>query len=792
MVRSKTDRTRRFIYHNFLDVMRILFWKCLLLVFAGNVFGQTVTFTVRVYDEVHDVPLSLARVELRRGEIVVARRITNPAGIAVFNDVAEGSYVVTIRYVSYTTFTDSVLIDSAHVWLDAKLVEEEHQDVIVVADGMPQITAVDIQTGNQVFEAETYHAAPSSRITSLIQQNLAGAARATTGEVHIRGQHGEFTYLVDGIPVPLGVFGGLNEVVDPKVIDRAVFHTGGFAAEYGGQMAGIVDLQNRVPSGHFHLDAETYVGSYLTDDNAGDNIGAFKAINSNGASLAVSDHLDAFGYFVSASRQETDRRIDPPLEYLSHDHGFDYFLYGKFDYLLSDRDYLTLNLNWGRTYTQIPFDSLEQGIVDDRQKTTNAFQGLSYFHTISTEPDGQSDLFAGIYSRQGALAFLPGAINEPFFYFASDTVTPYVLAEDRSFMTLGLRSKYTKRFSHELSMAAGLQIEAVTGKEHFTSRDSAGNSGPEIISDFKGSDFGAFLQAEWHPLEWTRFDLGVRYDQHIAPDVEVQRQLSPRIRWNFLIGEATNAYLYYGKLLMPTNIEGLRTLASNVGSLGEATLAERDDLYEAAFTHSFSFGMTGKFAYFHKLASPGLDDESLGSSAIRTPVNIETVTTDGLELALSYHHPTLPFSMLSNIAVIHAYGSGKISGGFLDIDEVGEASDLDHDQRLSVVLSANYQPKNWFVNVAANYGSGLTNGNPDNITFGTGLFDFNQRAHVTPAWIINLSGGYTFQLSGRTSLETSVYITNVFDHSHLLKGIYFSGAAWEERRNVIFKINWDF
>jgi len=61
-----------------------------------------------------------------------------------------------------------------------------------------------------------------------------GAARAPTGEVHIRGHHGEFTYYVDGIPVPLGVFGGLNEVVDPKAIDRATFITGGFAAEYGG------------------------------------------------------------------------------------------------------------------------------------------------------------------------------------------------------------------------------------------------------------------------------------------------------------------------------------------------------------------------------------------------------------------------------------------------------------------------------------------------------------------------------------------------------------------------------
>jgi len=769
--------------------MRILQFAVILVFafFAERLFAESVSFTVSVVDSVHAVPLSLARIELRRGTMIVARRATNPAGIAAFNDIAEGWYRITIRYVSYTMYSDSILIDSAHRSLHIALLEEEHQGFTVVGESMPQISTVDVQSGNQIFESETYHAAPSARMTDLIQQNLAGAARATTGEVHIRGQHGEFTYYVDGIPIPLGVFGGLNEVVDPKVIDRATFFTGGFPAEYGGQMAGIIDLQNRVPSGHFHLDAQSYIGSYLASEDAGDKVGTLKALNSNGVSLAASDHLGPFGYFVSASRQETDRRVDPPLPYLSHDHGFDYFLYGKFDYLLSDRDYLTLNLNWGRTFTQIPFDTAAQGIVDDRQKTTNAFQGLSFFHTISSAADKESDLFVGLYSRQGDLEFLPGAINEPNFFFAGDTI-PYVLAEDRSFTTLGVRSKYSKQFSHEVKLASGFELEAVRGEEHFIARTDIGDPGPEPRSKFNGSDFGAFIQAELHPLEWTRFDLGVRYDQHIAPDLELQRQLSPRIRWSFLIGEATNAYLYYGKLFMPTNIEGLRTIASNVGTVGEATLPERDDLYEAAFVHSFDFGISGKLSYFHKLAKPGLDDETLGSSAIKTPVNIETVTTDGVELALSYYHPMLPLSLISNVAMTHAYGTGKISGGFLEFDELGEAGDLDHDQRLSVVLSANYQPNDWFVNVAANYGSGLTNGNPDRIEFGKGLLDFNERAHVTPAWILNLSCGYTIHLSERITLEPSLYITNLFDHNHLLKGVYFSGAAWEERRNVVFKL----
>ncbi len=139
------------------------------------------------------------------------------------------------------------------------------------------------------------------------------APRLTT--VHVRGMHGEYTYYIDDIPIPLGVFGGLNEIVDPKVVDRATFLTGGFPAEYGGQTAAIIDMQTRVPSGRFHLDASTFGGSYLTSgDNIGDRVGMLKALNSNGQSISLSKHVGNLGFFLSGSRQETDRRIDQPVE----------------------------------------------------------------------------------------------------------------------------------------------------------------------------------------------------------------------------------------------------------------------------------------------------------------------------------------------------------------------------------------------------------------------------------------------------------------------------------------------
>ncbi|MFZ1979311.1 MAG: TonB-dependent receptor, partial [Bacteroidota bacterium] len=747
---------------------------------SGNERG--IQWKVAVSDSSGNTPIELARVVLKRNGKFISEEVTSPAGQARFRDIAPGSYAVQAWFVGYKTFTDTIVIDNDHSTYQIFLRSQGNSEKDVEVVGMRElaVSSINLNTGNQVFESETFHPTPTAQMTNLVQENILGAARAPTGEVHIRGQHGEFTYYVDGLPVPLGVFGGLNDVVDQKVIDRATFITGGFSAEYGGQNAAIIDLQNRVPTGAFHLDASTYVGSYLVSDPSeeSERVGPFRALNSDGQALSMSDHVGNLGFFISGSRQETDRRIDQPVEQLFHDHGQDYFLYGKADYILSDVDYITTNLNFGRTNTQIPFDSVEQ-IANDMQTTTNSFQTLSYYRTLNADADRESNFFAGVYAREGGLIYSPGSNDPALSQFVGDT-NRYLIGENRSFTTLGIRSTFDKRISHEFMYKAGFNFSATTGVENFTSHDSAGNTGPSLVTDFSGSDFGLFLQAEWHPMEWTSFELGTRYDQHIAPDMPLQSQISPRIRWNFLMDEDNTAYLYYGRMFMPTNIEGLKSIAVNFNGSNVAlvpTLAERDDFYEAVYTHLFVFGLRSKADVFYKYATPGVDDQTIGSSAIKTPVNIAQVRTTGIELGLSYSDPVIPFSGYMNTSIIHAYGTGLISGGFLPLDSDGPATDLDHDQRLSIVTGLNYQPQDWFANLVAIYGSGLTNGNA--ISFGTGLFDFNQAAHTTPSWIFNIGGGYTFHLTGGATLEPSIYVTNLLDHEHLIKGAYFSAASFE-------------
>jgi hypothetical protein len=99
-------------------------------------------------------------------------------------------------------------------------------NTVEVSAAAPSV--VDVRSGDQTFQASQYHGAPTTTTSQILQQSISGAARAPTGEVHIRGQHAEYTYYVDGVPVSSGVSGSLNELFDPAIISHIDFKTGGW------------------------------------------------------------------------------------------------------------------------------------------------------------------------------------------------------------------------------------------------------------------------------------------------------------------------------------------------------------------------------------------------------------------------------------------------------------------------------------------------------------------------------------------------------------------------------------
>src|SRR5437016_5372108 len=735
-----------------------------------------------VADSATGTPLPGGAVRILRGGNTIAATTTDAFGRYVIHNVPAGSYSVEVRYLGYRSDTQSVSIGVADALAraDFHLVSLPiNLSAVEVASAVP--LAVDTRTGNQIFKQNDYHGAPTNTTSQILQQSIVGAARAPTGEVHIRGQHAEYTYYVDGVPVPAGISGSLNELFDPQVVNQIDFQTGGWDAEYGNKNAAVVNVTTRIPSGGFHLDASGYGGSF----------------SANGQSLNVSTNAGKVGLFFSGSRQATDMRREPvAFDSLHgavsnfHNDGSDLFGFAKVQFVPTDHDVVNLDVNRTRTRFAVPFDSVE-GIIDDHQQDVNGFVNLGWRHRFAegaSESGRSAELFAGAFFRDGSLAYTPGLTDDPTFVFAPDT-THYILSEDRNFHTVGLKLDYTLQPHHGLEFKTGLLGSLTRGHEDFASVTSNGTAGPASNSDLKGSDIGLYAQAAIAPSDKWELRTGVRFDNHNAPFAGNQHQVSPRLKLSFFPDPGNTFWVYYGRLFLPTNVEDLRAITSTSqgGVVAAPTLPERDNFFELGIVHRFPFGIVSKISAYRKRSTPGIDDATVSGTAIVTSVNIAQVSITGIEGVVEIR-PRGPVSAYVNLALNHAWGDGAITGGFFPSEPPSGNFDLDHDQRVSGVASLVYSAQGFYASATGIYGSGLITDDSTNSPQGTGLFDFNKLHHVGPNFILNGSVGYTFAF-GSIVVRPQVYIDNVLDKKYLLKGAFFSGASLGRPRTVQLRMN---
>lgn len=749
---------------------------------AGNVSGA-------VTDAASGQPLPSVEVSVSQDGHIVFNTSTDDFGHYTVHNLGAGTYTIGAHFIGFRAASQQAVVGAADgetIRVDFALVAVPTSLAAVeVTASVP--LAVDTRTGDQTFTQNQYHGAPTNTTSQILQQSIAGAARAPTGEVHIRGQHAEYTYYVDGVPVPAGISGSLNELFDPEVVNRIDFQTGGWDAEYGNKNAAVVNIETKIPSGGFHADASTYGGSF----------------NTYGQSINASTNAGRFGIFGSFAHQSTDMRREPVVFDRAtrdainfHNHGDDVFGFTKLQYTPGSSDVIALDLNASRTLFQVPFDSTGSTRADDRQRDLNGFANLGWHHQFGaaagTAGQSPSDIFAGLFYRWGGLRYLPGAVDDPQFVFAPDT-TRYTLREDRRFTTTGVKLDWALRPHHGLELKTGALLQLTRGHESFQATSATGAGGPSSVSGLSGHDFGGYVQAAIAPVERVELRTGVRYDAHLAPFAGTQHQWSPRVRLNLFPSAATTLYVYYGRLFVPTNVEDLRAITG--AALGSdvtpiPTLPERDDFYEAGLVHRFGVaGAVGKLAAYRKESSPGIDDNTVPGSAIVTSVNIAHVHVKGIETNLELR-PAGPFSGYVNLALNHAWGTGPITGGFFPINLPTGAFDLDHDQRLSGVANLVYSKDALYVSATETYGSGLTNGvNPTDVSgYGTGLFDFNRAIKVSPSAVTSVSAGYTVTI-GRSVVRPQLYVDNLFDKKYLLKGAFFSGASVGRPRSIQFRVN---
>ncbi len=174
---------------------------------------------------------------------------------------------------------------------------DQARDAILPSLGASKYTfdskAIDVQPQGQ-----------DRSLTALLEQ-APGVTQDSYGEVHVRNEHGNLQYRIDGVIIPESI-SGFSQTLDVRLADSVSLLTGTLPAQYGYRTSGVVNIVTKSGSFDKTGDVGFYGGSHGT-------------LQPSATARGSSGNLN---YFVSGSYLENDLGVENPTSSRTaiHDH----------------------------------------------------------------------------------------------------------------------------------------------------------------------------------------------------------------------------------------------------------------------------------------------------------------------------------------------------------------------------------------------------------------------------------------------------------------------------------------
>ena len=306
--------------------------RWILMVFAflavvTSAAAQTGRVQGRVTDTRTGEPLVGANV-LIQGTLLGSA--TDAAGEYLISNVPVGKQAIEVSYIGYQTFVrkDVLIILDQAITEDFRLSTGTalRTEEVVVAGTRAKIVRTD-PTTSRYMTTEEFDKMPVQSLADIVRLQ-AGVVTSPAYGQHLRGgRPDEVMYFVDGVATRDPLYGYQAAQVNPEATAEVVVISGGFDAEYGEAMSGIIQVVTK--EGKSDLAGRA---KYVTDElfpkalNFGDN----RYELSLGGPLPVVRRLR---YFASGELYFTDD-YSPNRYKLQHQERQDYSATGKLTYSL--------------------------------------------------------------------------------------------------------------------------------------------------------------------------------------------------------------------------------------------------------------------------------------------------------------------------------------------------------------------------------------------------------------------------------------------------------------------------
>ncbi len=544
-----------------------------------------------------------------------------------------------------------------------------------------------------------------------------GVAYDSYGQLHVRGEHANLQYRINGIMIPEPI-SGFGQSFDSRIIDQVNLVTGALPAQYGDRTAGIVDIRTKDSDAGNGGTIDVYGGSHQTIRTSGEVFGS----------------SGPFSYYLTGALGENNLGVEAPTASANplHDHTRQGNQFGYLSYMVTpltrvsvlfgataNRFEIPNTPGLAPTYTLNGVSAFDSANLNESQSELNNFGVVALQGTNG----GALDYQIALYTRYTRTQFNPDPVGDLIFNGVAST-------NFHSNRANGLQADTTYRLGASHTVRAGVMFEqehaAFNNSVAVFPVDATGNQlsdQPFTINDANsktGYLYGVYLQDEWKLTSKLTLNYGARYDR--LNEFVQAGQLSPRVGLVYEPTTSTTLHAGYARYFTPPPLELVSdsTIGLFNGTTNQAATSqnspvkpERSHYFDVGISQRVTPELTLGLDAYYKIARDLIDEGQFGTALIYTAFNYERGRGYGLELTANYKHANV--SAYANIAWSRAQGKNIESAQFnFGSDELTYAANnwiyLDHDQRVTASFGGAYSLGQTTLTLDGLVGSGLRSG----------------------------------------------------------------------------------